>query len=217
MKPEALEDAPKYREWRRATAAHGLHVGHTEPLELIHKPNGELLFALLKADMHDAEGQPLPPVLLLRGHFVAIVVAITEAETGTEKLLLVRQTRVADGSVLYEHPAGMLDREADPRTVAIRELQEETGLTVTREQLVPLNEEPIFTSPGLLDEGGYLYYVRLTLPAAEMADLQDRQLGEPGEQEYIRLHLATAEETLRLSRNMTTLYATCAYLRARGS
>lgn len=210
--PEPLENSLKYKQWRTAMAAHGNTVDAVRPLSLIHKPNGELLFALLSADMRDPEGQPYPPVVLLRGAFVVIVTALTVAETGQEYLLLVRQRRVADGDMLYEHPAGMCDATDDPLEVAVKELAEETGLHLPPQAFVPLNDRLLFTSPGLLDEGGWCYYVRHTLREHDLQLLLGQTLGNPAEQEFIQLHLATPQEALRLSRNITTLAATWLYL-----
>ncbi|MBX3103253.1 MAG: NUDIX hydrolase [Bacteroidetes bacterium] len=209
---EPWQESLKYRQWREAMTLHGNTVGEVKPLSLIHKPNGELLFALLDAEMAAPEGNPYPRVLMLRGAFVVVVTVITLQETGEEFLLLVRQRRVADGDALYEHPAGMCDASEDPLQVAVKELAEETGLHLPREAFVQMNDRLLFTSPGLLDEGGWFFYVRHTLPERELQALLGTTLGNAQEQEFIQLHLATPQETLRLSRNITTLAATWMYL-----
>ncbi|MGB2983121.1 MAG: NUDIX hydrolase [Candidatus Bipolaricaulia bacterium] len=79
-------------------------------------------------------------------------------------VLLVRQTRLAAGSALWEIPAGTLEPGENPLDCAKRELVEETGYTAAswREVLT------FFTTPGFSNE-------RITLFCA--MDL--RQVGRP--------------------------------------
>lgn len=60
----------------------------------------------------------------------AVVMIITDS-TG-EKILLSREFRMAVGEWVYNFPAGLIDEGEDAETAASRELQEETGLTLTR-------------------------------------------------------------------------------------
>ncbi len=66
---------------------------------------------------------------------------------------LVRQYRHAAGKHLLEVVAGTLDRGEDPHTAAVRELEEELG--VTAERLEKISE--FYVSPGFVTEKMHVY------------------------------------------------------------
>ena len=67
------------------------------------------------------------------------------------KVVLIRQYRYPLGGYVYEFPAGLVEKGEDVQKAAIREMYEETGLTLT-----PVDagcyEKPFFTSTGMTDE-----------------------------------------------------------------
>ncbi len=70
------------------------------------------------------------------------------------RLLMVRQMRIAVGRLTTEIPAGKLDApDEDPLLCAQRELSEETGMTADRWEKLTVLE----TSPGCLTERIHLY------------------------------------------------------------
>ncbi len=204
--PEALSDALKFRQWQQALERNGIDLQDFTELHTVRKADGSVLFALLHARMQPPDAPALPPVVLLRGHFVSVLTCLSEAETGRRYLLLVSQRRGADGSWFLEHPSGMCDSTTDPREVALHEFAEETGLEAHRSELIALHAEPYYSSPGLLDEAGWFFALRRTLPAAELAALDGRLTGNAGEHEHIRLRvLPYAEGRHRLRSGMARL------------
>lgn len=73
-----------------------------------------------------------------------------------EKVLLIKQFRYAYDQVIYEIPAGKLEKGEDPLLAAKRELKEETGYIA--DQLKPLFT--IYPTPGYTDEKLYLYLAK---------------------------------------------------------
>ena len=67
------------------------------------------------------------------------------------KVVLVRQYRYPIDGYIYEFPAGIIENGEDMVSAAVREMQEETGFTLT-----PINSgsysRPFFTSVGMSDE-----------------------------------------------------------------
>ncbi|HEV7700337.1 MAG TPA: NUDIX hydrolase [Pyrinomonadaceae bacterium] len=82
-------------------------------------------------------------------------------------IALVRQYRHATGKYLLESPAGSLEEGEDPLAGAIRELEEEIGVTAaTVEKL-----SEFYVSPGFLTEKMYLYLATgLTETAQDLDD-----------------------------------------------
>jgi len=66
---------------------------------------------------------------------------------------LVRQYRHAAGKYMLEIPAGSLEKGEDPKTCAIRELEEEVGVTAQNIELIT----EFYVSPGFLTEKMYVF------------------------------------------------------------
>lgn len=197
QEPERLLQAPKYRLWKRTVEGNGCVIREVGLLADLPKPDGSLLFALLKARIEDPAGRALPSYVLLRGHAVVVVTEVCNRDTGEKKFLMLRQRRVGSGAETLEFPAGMVDENVDdPASVAIRELHEETGLEVRREQLIRLCERPLYTSSGLDDEAIHYFGCALELPDAEYRALQGGSRGKEDENEYIRLELWDHDKAL---------------------
>jgi ADP-sugar diphosphatase len=176
------------------------------------------LFIKLKADASDEEGRPLPGVCVLRGHAVAVL-PMLHCE-GEDYALLVRQARLpAALTDCLEIPAGMCEGEIDPTAVAVRELEEETGLLCAPHELKDLLPGVgwIDATPGLVDEGVRLFLLERNIPASELEDLRSRTCGKADENEYIELELLKVEDILTKSNDAKTLLATALYLARRNS
>ena len=69
-----------------------------------------------------------------------------------DKVVLVKQYRYTIGDYIYEFPAGLVDEGEDFHEAAVRELKEETGLTLTPIEVDERYERPYYTSIGMADE-----------------------------------------------------------------
>ena len=195
MRPP-FENEPKIRAWMECIRDAGCAIQKIEPLNLLRKKNGELLFALLDADIHSPEGHALPRFVFIRGDACLIVTLVRNRDTGEERFLMVRQRRVGNGSNSLEFPAGMLDTDVDdPVGVAARELTEETGIKVTTEDIFPLCNKKFFSSVGACDEGIYYYGCIRNLDDAAWHSLAEgRSGGNPADEEHISVVLMTRED-----------------------
>ena len=89
------------------------------------------------------------------------------------KLLLSREYRYPAGQFLLSVPAGLIDekeltREEAVKNTAIREIKEETELTIKETDRVEILSPFLFSSPGLTDESN-----AFVLVDAEVDDLND--------------------------------------------
>jgi ADP-sugar diphosphatase len=84
-------------------------------------------------------GVRVPGICFLRGGAVSILVILHCEEDDKDYVILTRQPRVPVGSAgLLELPAGMIDDEQEFAGVAAKELKEETGLILNKENLIDL-------------------------------------------------------------------------------
>lgn len=208
---QPLQDSLKYRTWSADLAQHGVQLRALEELSTIRKRNGEILFSLVKMDAVAPEGNPLLPIVMLRGNFVSVLTCLIDRATREEFMLLVCQRRVANGALFYEHPAGMCDSHTDPYEVALIEVSEETGMAITRDVLHLHNEERLYSSPGLLDEAGYFFSCEIEMDRAEIDSYHMKRGGHYGEGEFIHTYIATPQEAKALIKNVSGLLATFLY------
>lgn len=69
------------------------------------------------------------------------------------RILLIRQYRYATEGVIYEIPAGRLDKGEAPETCAVRELREETGYSAANVEYLTT----FYTTPGFTDEKIHIF------------------------------------------------------------
>ena len=72
-----------------------------------------------------------------------------------DRVLLIRQFRWAIGSYVYEFPAGLVEDGEDVKEAAIREVYEETGLSMTPLDVDPMFTRPVYMTDGMTDVYGY--------------------------------------------------------------
>lgn len=83
----------------------------------------------------------------------AVVPLLSDLDADHPHVLLIRQYRYAAGGMVWEIPAGVLERGEEPAACARRELREETGAEADRIEYLTT----IFTTPGFTDERIHLF------------------------------------------------------------
>ena len=216
MKQEALEDAPKFKFWKKQLEINGLTIHKISDHFIRRRHNGEVLFALLTVDADTPEGDKIPPVCFLKGHAASVLVCLIDDETGEKFVVLVRQRRISDGSQTYEHPAGMVDVDDDPTDTAAREVGEEIGLSIAPDELTKLNPRLWFPSTGTSDEAMHYYFVEKTMPRAEIMRFHLQKMDSDSELERITSVIATLPEAHKLVNNVNGLLIHFLYLQKTG-
>lgn len=141
--------------------------------------------------------KPVPGFMFIRGDAVTVFILLHFIKEGARQfaVVVVNQVRAAfkplfvdpSGAVvktMMEAPAGMLDSAGTFQAVAIKELQEETGIVLTKEdEMVPL-----FTfapSAGGCDENIMAYLVQKEVDEAQVMTLIGKNTGNAKEDEHI--------------------------------
>jgi 8-oxo-dGTP pyrophosphatase MutT (NUDIX family) len=195
MKKSSYENEPKVRAWKDSVIKAGCTIHSLSPLNLSYKKNNELLFALLKTDVSDPKENKLPEILFVRGNACIVVPQLINKNTGEKAFLMIRQRRIGNGALNLEFPAGMLDRNINsPSEVALRELSEETGLSIASTELYPLCAGPLYSSPGASDEGIYYFGCSIELTEKEFAALEGRMISGLTEDEHIAVTLRSRKQ-----------------------
>lgn len=183
---EKLQDAHKYQLWKNNLTKNGLHINAIEEVHTRRNGKGEVLFSLVLLDAHTPEGDKIPPICFLKGEVVMVLICFIEKETGEKYLLTVEQRRIADGNILLEHPAGMVDRDRTPREIALMEIREETGMHLNDTDLVQLGDA-VYPSTGTSDECMYLFYTEIHSSREEILKFDQRTTGVEGERILTRV------------------------------
>lgn len=95
----------------------------------------------------------------------------------------------AHGPWLWEIVAGILGAGEQPEAATLREISEETGITLTAEQLTPITR--YYSSPGGSDE-----YLHLFLACCALPDSVEGVYGLAAEHENIRVRCVPRTEAL---------------------
>ena len=210
---EKLADSHKYQLWRKKLEANGLDIHGIEEIYSRRKDDGEILFSLLMTDATTPEGDKIPPICFLKGEVVCVLICFVEVTSREKYLLLVKQRRICDGGYTYEHPAGMLDSESDPAAVAAREVHEETGIEVPKEELTRLLNHPCYPSTGTSDEAMYFFYYEMVLPKIKIMAYHEQNMGVESEHERITTYVAPFAEGHRLITNTNGILLDYLYLK----
>ena len=110
--------------------------------------DGKILHVVLD-DVLLPNGSPAKREVVLHNGAVCIVPI-----TSDNKIIMERQFRYPFNEVIWEIPAGKIDKgETDPIGAAMRELREETGYVA--KELIPIGE--YYSSPAILSEKIYMY------------------------------------------------------------
>jgi 8-oxo-dGTP pyrophosphatase MutT (NUDIX family) len=150
-----------------------------------------------------------PQIVELRGG-TCVMLPVIECE-GLLYTILVRQPRIAVGDpLLREVPAGMIDGGTFDGAAA-REIAEELQIEIAESDLVPLCREPIFLSPGLLDEDAMFYVFRKSVDAATLASWQGKATGAVGEGERITLEIIPFYQLQEATRDAKAIIAYALY------
>ncbi|MFT4033619.1 MAG: NUDIX hydrolase [Siphonobacter sp.] len=211
----SYEQSHKYQLWLKNLQRNGVVVHGTKEYFTKYRPDGELLFGLFDLDATVPEGHKILPLCFVKGEVVSALTCLIDQTTKDKYLLLVQQRRICDGSYMYEHPAGMVDGTDKPLDVAVREIQEETGLRVDPLQVISLNEKPLFPSSGTSDEAMYFFYVELELPKEEIFKYDSQHTGSDHD-EFILTRVVPIQEALGLMANACALLNIHLYLARKG-
>lgn len=187
-------------------------------------------FLKLKPALVHPNGKDLPGITVLRGSSVGMLVILQESDTieKTKYVALVQQPRVPAASTDFlEIPAGMIDESVSSSGdqssqgqftgAAARELEEEIGITIPASSLIDLApfSQPLYMSPGLLDETMKLYLHETKLPQAEIKAMQGklRERIEGSENEVINLRVVKLKDmwTMKDMRDIKSLLALTLY------
>lgn len=95
-----------------------------------------------------------------------------------DRVVLVRQYRFPINDYVYEFPAGLVEEGEDYREAGVRELYEETGLTLHPVEVPEGFSRPFFNSCGMSDEANATLfgYADGTLTTAHLEDTEELEI-----------------------------------------
>ncbi|MCX7848223.1 MAG: NUDIX domain-containing protein [bacterium] len=200
---ELVASSAQFRQWL-ARMDERFRIKRMEVQAVDRRRDGGLLFAKLRAEVYGPDGQPVPGGVFLRGDAVAVlVILVTENERWC---VLTAQPRFPAGEFeSIEIPAGMLDDHGDIVSTALREVEEETGIRVTRESLRELGT--FIPSGGGSDERITLYACEIRVTLEDVHTLEGKLAGLAHEHEQIRVLLVPLAELARHTRDIKALLA----------
>ncbi|KAL2902311.1 Nudix hydrolase 14 chloroplastic [Bienertia sinuspersici] len=168
-------------------------------------------FVKFKADIVDNElGKKVPGIVFARGPAVTILILL-ESEGETYAILTEQ--------FVLELPAGMLDDDkGDFVGTAVREVEEETGIQLNKEDMVELTAflDPstggkVFPSPGGCDEELSVFLYRKQVDKEIIQQLQGKKTGLQEHGELIKVHVVPYAQLWRSTADAKVLMAVALY------
>jgi hypothetical protein len=196
----ALTVAPKFVNWlTKVLAKKEMKIRAVTVTDInwfAAKPTPEKLgFVKYTLDATDAKTDKkiMSNIVFCRGNSVAVLIIVKVLYPQThdhikdkQYVLLCEQMRVPVGERIKEICAGMTDAEGNIASVALKEVQEETGFIINHvDELIPLQK--IIPSPGACDEEIELYAWITAIPLREFEEKKKRIYGNKSENEEIKL------------------------------
>lgn len=159
------------------------------------------------------EKAPLPENYVIRCGAVQCLIEL-ECE-GKSYVVMVRQPRLAIGKRAFdEFVCGKVDDYTDIKGNIVREVEEEAGMHVRREDVLDLNalahgpdELGIYDSVGMLSEWTHMFLFRATVPPSYLLKLQGVRTGLVDEGEYIGLNVFLLDDVWTFCSDSRTLAA----------
>jgi len=157
-------------------------------------------------------------IVFVRGDSVAVLIMVNvEVRVGRktviqEYVLLCEQMRLPSGGRLWEICAGMMDAEGGIASVALKEVEEETGFVIKHKRdLIELGS--IYPSPGACDEEIHLYAWTTTISEPDFLMKQMKLFGNAMEGEEIKLLFMPIQEFKEKLSSIKDVKAECAFHR----
>uniref|UniRef100_A0A1J3FZF1 Nudix hydrolase 14, chloroplastic n=1 Tax=Noccaea caerulescens TaxID=107243 RepID=A0A1J3FZF1_NOCCA len=161
-------------------------------------------FLKFQADIFDKEtGHRVPGIVFARGPAVAVLILL-ESDSETYAVLT-EQVRVPTGKIVLELPAGMLDDDhGDFVGTAVREVEEEIGIKLKKEDMVDLTAfldsstgHRVFPSPGGCDEEMSVFLYTRQVEVETIRELQGKETGLHEHGEFIKVRIIPYRELWR--------------------
>lgn len=116
----------------------------------------------------------------------AVSILISRKINGKIEYLITKEFRRPINNFVYGVPAGLIDKNESVESAAIREIKEETGITITNENIKKIYP-PYYSTPGMTDELSVILEV-------ELNDSSEYGKTEMESTEIINSHWYTKEE-----------------------
>uniref|UniRef100_A0A6C0AYZ5 Uncharacterized protein n=1 Tax=viral metagenome TaxID=1070528 RepID=A0A6C0AYZ5_9ZZZZ len=165
----------------------------------------KLGFLKFKCEVYTKLGEPIDSIVFLRGDCGAVLIIATD-ENQKQWVLLTEQPRIPTGGYKEEIVAGMFDQHKGSAAVSAilkKEIKEETGLDLDESSKEFVSIGKFSLSAGGCDENVHLAIWRPTITSDTIETMKNKQYGEEGSNEKIRLKfypLNEEFETVELSR-----------------
>lgn len=165
----------------------------------------------IKKKFQGGNWNPIPSIIFMRGDSVCILVILKCG--GKKHVVLTNQPRVPTGKREFlEIPAGMVEGSKLLST-AITEMNQETGIIVTKRDLINMPETlglehtRLYMSPGGCDEAISFFLYEAEATQKQMDEINKRIKGESGEGEEIKVVIKSLDEMIDKSSDAKSIIA----------
>lgn len=186
---------PKFQRWKQSIEVNGNIIKSIEVLANVSRKQSNFFGALLDCQLVTPEGVEIPRCVMLHGDSAVVIPVLKCCEDEEIYTLLVEQRRIVDGDYAKEFPSGGEDFSVDDlKSIACREIKEELHLSVSPEELIPLNTTPVKMNPSLYGDLAYFFYFEREVPFSFLKEMEGLNTGCHEEYEYVRVKVQKMSE-----------------------
>lgn len=189
----------KFQDWQGRIETNGNRIKRLDILSVVSRGGSGYYAAFLDALLETPEGTEIPRCIVLRGESVLVIPVFRCREDGLLHTLMVEQRCICDGALHLGFPAGNAElNQDDLRLLACQEVEEELGIALAPEELIPISDTPISINASLTDDLVHFYYFLREVPFCWLREMEGRMTGCHSEGEFIKVKMLTLSEAVKL-------------------
>lgn len=197
------ENKKNIKFWLKRINKKKIDIKKIEIINEIYRKNKDFSICSVDCVIKINNDKEIKRVIQIEGKSIVIIPIIKVANEKDLRTILIKQIRYPVGDETLEFPSGN-QKNNDPKNDAIKEIYEELGLKIKKNELKILNKKRIFMIPSNTFGPVQFFYFKIYLKKNEIQNLNNKKTGITKHGEYTKTKVLKFKDILD-SNNSTVL------------